>query len=49
VKIFAAEDPLVLHGVYDEEGYTPKERKAQMRKAAKAQKEAEKEKADAQS
>ena len=26
--IFAADDPLVLNGTYDREGYTPKERRA---------------------
>jgi hypothetical protein len=28
VIIFAADDPLVLNGTYDREGYTPKERRA---------------------
>ena len=31
--IFAADDPLVLAGTYDVEGYTPKERRAQQRQA----------------
>jgi hypothetical protein len=34
--IFDADDPLVLNGTYDQEGFTPKERRAQARKQTAA-------------
>ena len=51
MKIFAADDPLVLQGVYDEEGYRPLERariaKAKAQREKEAQQATEKDKADA--
>jgi hypothetical protein len=36
MNIFDADDPLVLNGTYDQEGYTPKERRALARRASAA-------------